>query len=303
MMWRSRIFGASLAALVLPFIASAQAPQQPQMPIMPIVPAGTVPAAVGQAPADQITSDMLQPIRLVMHPGVVQIVPLAVNHLNRIVTPFSKPKLHTTADLQFDVKGPVIYVTSGTPSTASVYITEGDNEEVAMELTMVFRQIPPKEVTLTLPEDVSLPVPSRMSPVASDGHDGDSNGQMPYIADIRQAMRAAALGKVPDGFTLRKINKFDMMPFCSLPPGLSTDWQRAQLLDGGETQIVVGVLKNNTEGPVEPVENWCGTAEVMSVAFWPRNYLEAGQETEVMIMRHRVRPELNGSVRPSLIRN
>ncbi|MTJ94329.1 MAG: hypothetical protein F8N36_15935 [Desulfovibrio sp.] len=315
MTWRIRVLSASLALSVLPFIASAQSVPQLQqqvggMPVvptsMPVVPATTVPGAVVQNPSDQITQEMLQPIRLVMRPGVVQIVPVAVSHLNRLVTPFVKPKLHTTADLTLDVKGSVIYVSSSTQSTASVYITEGDNEELALELTLVFRQIPPKEVTLALPEDVTAPVPSKMSSVgsgATDGRDGDPNGQMPYVADIRQAMRLAALGKVPDGYTLRKLNRFDVMPYCSLPPGLNVEWQHAQVLDGGETQILVGVLRNGTEGPMEPAEYWCGTAEVMAVAFWPRNYLEAGQETELMIMRHRIRPEMNGTVRPSLIRN
>lgn len=309
MSWRNRMLGACLAT-VLPGIALAADPVMPQMPIVPVATIAPAPppgpASVVTNPSDNtITPEMLQPLKIVMKSGVDQIVPMAVNHINRIVTPFVNPKLHTTATLTLDPKGSVIYVSSAVESTASVYITEGDNESMALELTLVFRKIPPRELTLALPDDVTPPAPRFNTVAASSGGEGGDggNGQMPYVAGIRESLTAAAHGRVPDGYSMRKLIKSDLAPYCSLPPGLSANWQKAQVMEGGDLQIVIGLLKNDTQGPVEPIENWCGTDDVMAVAFWPRNYLEPGQETEVMIMRHRPHQELRGSIRPSLVRN
>jgi conjugal transfer pilus assembly protein TraK len=72
-------------------------------------------------------------------------------------------------------------------------------------------------------------------------------------------------------------------------------------MEGGMTQIVVGVLKNGSQTAVEPQENACATEDVMAVAFWPRNLLEPGANTEVVVVRHRAIPEPK-TVRPLLVR-
>lgn len=79
---------------------------------------------------------------VVVQPGVNTIIPAAVNHLNRIVTPFEKPIVQTVSSANIKVRENVIYVSTADESPVTMYITPKDDEAVAISLTLAPRRVP-----------------------------------------------------------------------------------------------------------------------------------------------------------------
>ena len=77
-----------------------------------------------------------------MTPGVNQLVPVALGHLNRIVTPFAQPRVNTTSQASTEVRDHVIYVAPSEPVPVTLFITEADSEQQALSLTLVPKRIP-----------------------------------------------------------------------------------------------------------------------------------------------------------------
>src|SRR5699024_1112142 len=80
------------------------------------VPGLTLPAMdTRAAPADGSSGDgqgdyIATEKTLYLIPGVNQIIPIAKSHLNRIITPFADPVIHTTSTAQISTKGSILYV-------------------------------------------------------------------------------------------------------------------------------------------------------------------------------------------------
>lgn len=101
--------------------------------------------------------------RIVLRPGMHELIPIAKNYANRIVTPFRNPEIVSTGTQSASksnkagecgdicVKGNVVYVSTNRESPISMFITEEGSEETALSVTMLPRNIPPREVFLELP--------------------------------------------------------------------------------------------------------------------------------------------------------
>ena len=96
---------------------------------------------------------------LTMTPGVNQIIPVAIGHPNRIVTPFGNPEVVSTSLSggekegecgEVCIKENVVYVATDKEHPVTMFITEKGSETQALSLTMVPRKIPPREVFLKL---------------------------------------------------------------------------------------------------------------------------------------------------------
>ncbi|EBT3822543.1 conjugal transfer protein TraK, partial [Salmonella enterica] len=126
---------------------------------IPVVPASVmkkdVPAPVtsGQSSHEVVGSMNENPL-LTMKPGVNQIIPIAVGHPNRIVTPFSNPEIVSTSLTgatdngqcgEVCIKENVVYVATDKQYPVTMFITEKGSEAQALSLTMVPRRIPPRE--------------------------------------------------------------------------------------------------------------------------------------------------------------
>ncbi len=97
--------------------------------------------------------------------GVNQIIPIAVGHPNRIVTPFSNPEIVSTSLTgatdngqcgEVCIKENVVYVATDKQYPVTMFITEKGSEAQALSLTMVPRRIPPREVFLKLDGGVGI---------------------------------------------------------------------------------------------------------------------------------------------------
>ena len=253
-----------------------------------------VPASVLTVPDPQpdppVTDD--RPT-LVMTPGVNQLVPVALGHLNRIVTPFAQPRVNTTSQASTEVRDQVIYVAPSEPVPVTLFITEEDSEQQALSLTLIPKRIPARELVLTLAPGL-LPAGNR--PTGSKAAHWEQ--QQPYIQRLRDLFRHLALGKVPPGYRLDPV--VSPSPVCR-QGGLTFDFRRGQTVTGHRLRVQVGLMTNTSGQVLEFVERHCGAADVLAVTSWPYTLLEPGQSAEVYVARRGEPEPPRQPPRPSLL--
>ena len=88
---------------VCALVTGAQA--NPSTVETPGVPAQVLAEAKRETPEIPATAQAIQ-----VAPGVNEIIPVAVGHLNRIVTPFDKPHVRTVSQATTQIEGNVLYV-------------------------------------------------------------------------------------------------------------------------------------------------------------------------------------------------
>lgn len=240
---------------------------------------------------------------VVVQPGVNTIVPVAVGHLNRIVTPFEKPIVQTVSQSTFEVKGNVVYISTQDPSPIAMYITPSDDESVAISLTLAPRKIPPIQANLIigqLPGAGGRGVPGGQGGFRYSGQAKKWEEGQPYMESIKGIMRALALGGIPKGYSMGKLSRTDTLPAC-YQDGISFDFSRAQIVMGHNFKALIGVARNASAMPVMFDETSCTHPQLAAAASWPRNMLEPGQATEIYIVTRVGDAPSEDSSRPSLL--
>ena len=224
-------------------------------------------------------------------PGVNEIIPVAVGHLNRIVTPFDKPHVRTVSQATTQIEGNVLYVATPDENPVALYITPGETEDFALSLTLAPRKIPPREVKLTLNAVHYQKLNSLQNVAGVNGQDGKpgnpSQSSQDYMADIKAVFRALALMRTPKGYALRSPNSSETI-HCS-QPGLFT--HTGQALEGRNRVLLVGVARNTGTSTLEIDERSCADAgsDVLAVAAWPKVMLEPGEATELYVALRQAR--------------
>lgn len=244
-----------------------------------------------------------------MQPGENVFIPIAVNHPNRIVTPFRNPQVVSTTLTsngktgecgEICVRDSVVYVSTDKTYPVTAFITEGGREDIALSVTMMPRQIPPREVKLTVPEEVMETLRFDGSAVGASRKAAAWEASQPYVETLRTAFRTVALGSVPQGYVLRKVKSRDALPVCN-HPGLEFDFANGQIVEGHNLSIHVGVMKNVADTPVEFREQRCGGWRIAAVTSWPLKVLKPSQATEVYVAVKREEEKPAPSVRKPLI--
>jgi len=274
-------------------IASADEAPSPTSVETPPIPARLLSEAKREAEA---TSTSQQTLRV--SPGINEIIPVAQGHLNRIITPFDSPKVRTVSPATTQIEGHVVYVAPADENPVTLYITPGDNEELALSLTLAPRRIPPREIRLTLDADQyrklgSLQSASEQSPTTSGRPPQD------YVAELKQTFRALALMRTPRGYSLRAPLLGEVLR-CTQPDLATTI---GQTLEGRDLLVLVGTAKNSGLVPLELDERACAfeTQETVAVAAWPKVWLEPGEMSELYVAIRRT-PEAETTARPSLLK-
>lgn len=235
-----------------------------------------------------------------VRPGVNTLIPVAVGHLNRILLPFENPKIRTVNTATTEVHGRVLYVAPADESPFSLYVTEGESEDVAVSLTLAPGATAPREIRLRL-----LGAGARRStshkPSGSPFERPQTSsvaGEARYLSRIKQLIRNAANGQTPEGFTLRTPEKQERIRCPQLPLNVST----GQVLDGGSVKILIGAVKNATPRPQELDEPVCRRTApgTLAIAAWPRTHLSPGDSTELYVLIQSAPPEVRAD-RPRLI--
>jgi conjugal transfer pilus assembly protein TraK len=247
----------------------------------------------GDAPATALS---LGPKTIRVSPGTTAIVEVAIDHLNRIVTPFASPQVRTVSPATTQVDGNAVYVATASEEPVSLFITEAGDTATAISLTLAPRHIPPREVRLVLTGGlVRAPAPPVIPPRAIVTRD-----DQPYVEQIAAAFRALAQNRVPAGYRLRKAGRGERA--ACRQPGLSV--ATAQVLEGRGLRILAARARNQGKHPIVLDEGRCSAdagSIVAAVAAWPRSRLAPGEETELYVAVRPGESDRETGDRPSLL--
>ena len=254
--------------------------------------------------------------RIVLSPGQNELIPIALNHTNRIVTPFRNPEVISTSLTggsaksgncgEICVKGNVVYVSTDKTTPSSMFITEQGSEEQALSITMIPREIPPREVFLELPAGVQNrsngSERAANDAVRQENYEAESfERSMAYVDTIRTMLREIALGKIPSGYSLGSVRGARNIPSCK-QSFLKFDFLNGQRLTGHNLDVYVGTATNVGKETVIFDETSCGNWGSAAVATWPLHVLNPGQKTEVYVVMKEARKIIEAPERPFLIR-
>jgi conjugal transfer pilus assembly protein TraK len=234
----------------------------------------------------------LGPKTVTVEPGTTTIVEVAINHLNRIVTPFAAPQVRTVSTATTQVDGNVVYVATASEEPVALYVTDGQDPQTALSLTLAPRHLPPREI--------------RLQPSGGPWRGGIARGSpppaqaQPYVEGLVAAFRDLAKNRLPPGQDLRRARRGEGIR-CR-QPGLTVTG--GQVLDGQRLAIVTGVARNSGASALELEERSCSAGldgNVLAIAAWPRVWLEPGEATEVFVAVRPRAPDQEQRDRPSLL--
>ena len=261
-------------------------PQQVELP--------PVDASVLKAAKQQASS--VAPQQLQVKPGINELIPIAIGHLNRLVTPFDNPVVTTTSQATTSSKGKIVYVATADETPVTLYITPGDNQDIALSLTLIPKHIPAREIHLSLDKDTYKVLTKLQQQATSSGKSVDK--EQDYITTLKKLFRDLGLQKTPPGFSLRDPGKTEHIRCQQDRVQIRT----GQLLEGQDLVILVGVARNNGTTSIEFDERACATTEneVLAVAVWPKVVLGPNESTELYVAIRRSAEQAT-TLRPSLL--
>ncbi|TVQ95132.1 MAG: conjugal transfer protein TraK [Chromatiaceae bacterium] len=236
----------------------------------------------------------LGPQTVTSRPGTTVLVEVAIGHLNRIVTPFRNPIVHTVSTASTQVDGSILYIASDSEEPVALFISDGPGSETALSLTLAPRHVPPREIRLQVPgyrappdtsaEALPQAHPAHTTALANPlGHTGPAagGGRATYVGMLVERLRAMAQGHTPPGHTLQR-GTAGMQVDCDAPLQVR---RRTIARAPGSDVIALGV-RNRSQEPVEIDQRSCRSADAPLAAMgaWPRRTLEAGEDTEVFLL-------------------
>lgn len=255
---------------------------------IPVVAAKAAPAEKGAVNDQPPLADTL-----IMQPGINQIVPVSIYHLNRIITPFNDPAVTNSSAVVPEIRQNVLYISPQQEAPITLFITERGEESTALSLTLLPQRIPPREITLTLPSVKHQSALRRQTAKPWEQ-------SQPYVLTLRNLLRQLVLGEVPPGYNLVE-QRMDKPPVLCQQPGLAFDFSQGQQLLGHHLQVQVGVVTNRTSKPIEFRESSCAGYGVTAVAAWPKTALLAGDRSEVYVVQRQQPLQVPVTKRPSLL--
>lgn len=238
--------------------------------------------------------DRSQPRQVVqVAPSRTELIPVASDHLNRIVTPFDKPVIQTVAseeEMQTRIEGSIIYIALN--KTQTIFIHEDGEPENAIGLALVPRMMPPREIVLSAAGTSlaarrgdfgrAMRAPSR-PPVAS-------GRATPHVQQIHDIIVDVAKGNVPDGFRLfEAVTDVRGSDVCRADLPVNFDFSKAQMMVNDTHVVLIARAQLRGSRPLDLQEVWCAAQpSTVGVAFYPYTELtRQGQDTEVYVVLRR----------------
>jgi conjugal transfer pilus assembly protein TraK len=220
------------------------------------------------------------PATIPVRPGVVEVIPIGLQRLNRIRTPFQHPDVKTVSETaMIEVEGSVIYVSTDTRDPISMFITERGQPDLALSVQLMPARIPQIETAL------EIPGASQAMVRAQPGVAQDWELDQPYVETLSELMSTLARQEVPRGYGMKVFGAEDgiHLPACAFPPGVRV--RPAQILTGSNLIAVIAEVRNDSPFRVVLDESACAAPGVLAVAAYPLLTLERGQSTELYIAR------------------
>jgi len=215
------------------------------------------------------------PLDIQIKPGTNEIVTVSKGLMNRIVVPFPTPEVHTVNQSVVQVRGNVIYVATRTKSPIGLFITDKEDQSLAISLTLVPRDIPPREIRLKMNRGISTWSGNPMARKWEESGD--------YTSQIKKLLRSIALQEKPPGYALTKISSEDQKRFACEIPGL--DMTISQSMEGHHFRVGILTAVNTSKETIEINEPDCHRQGVVAVAAWPTVVLRPGEASELYIVR------------------
>ncbi len=280
------------------FSSQPVVPSQPDFGIeLPPVDASVLKAAKQQAAvSNSASATSIGPQHIAVKPGINELMPIAVGHLNRLVTPFEHPVVTTTSQATTSTKGKIVYVATADETPVTLYITPGDNQDIALSLTLIPKRIPAREIHLDLDKD-SYQLLNQWQ--RSDaGNRNSSQHEQAYISQLKSLFRDLGLQKTPAGYSLREPKSQEQIRCLQDRVQIKT----GQVLEGQDRLILVGLAKNTGTEMLEFDERSCATTQqdVLAISVWPNVVLKPQEATELYVVVRQA-PEASASLRPSLL--
>lgn len=232
------------------------------------------------------------------------VLPIAMGYTNRLVTPFSDPTVISTSLTMADQNGSgeifirnnTIYLSTRKDYPVTMFITQRDDEQYAISLTLIPKKIPPREIMFTIDDYALAKVKERTEQrVIKQDLKND------YLAEIKNLLKTVALNEIPLGYSLQKIIKGTYEPPCT-DPNLEISFANGQLLVGSNYDLYVGKVTNITDHELLVDERMCSNWEISAVALWPYNQLSSKQSTEIYVVINKEHYSNQGKFRPNLLR-
>lgn len=230
--------------------------------------------------------------------GINQIVPVGVEHLNRIITPFAVPTVQTSSTAKTSIKDNVIYVGTDVEKPVTMFIHEEGNQNNAISLTLVPQRIPPREIIVRFPDNYAG-ADGGFQPTGTPKAEKWEKSQ-PYVEAIKNLFRTLALGELPQGYQISRTPRNLTKPVCAMP-GIKFDFNNGQYIAGKNLAVFVGVATNISGQALEIKENVCGNWDTAAVSAYPRNVLNSGERTEMYVAIRQGQRKTSTTRRPSLI--
>ena len=226
--------------------------------------------------------------------GKTENVVIARGKLNRIVTPYSDPKVLTVDSLETKIDGSVVYIATDSETPVSLFISDAESgNTTSMQLTPQVL-LTPVEILIEGEQSRSLP-----------GGDSDFGGpklfrkDLPYISELKNIMQSLGKQQIPQGFTLEEVSEeIRSLSLCH-DPNL-TFWPE-QVLSGHESEIIVLIAQNNGATATVFEEASCASDNTIAISAWPKLHLEPKDRTEVYILMRLPTGNSGDEARPSLL--
>lgn len=243
-----------------------------------------------EAPHIQQMHNPTQMLELPVEEGVTKIVAASLHDLNAIYTPFSQISLTKNVNEKFTMKDNVIYFQPSTERPFSIYITQqGDPGAPTYKLTIGPSQVPVGQQIKLIPKEPYFPMNAKREEAKRNSSYSSS-----IISMLSDTARMLADPKLPgpDMFTVDE--DFAANPFYIGNALISPDMK----LIGSDYQIFVMTLSNRSNDIIQLVNS--DFAEIhpetglideqniiqaKGVGFYPRQVLEPGAETHVIVIR------------------
>lgn len=242
---------------------------------------------------------------VLIKPGVNTLIPVSIRQTNRIVTPFEKPVAQTLSNAEVKIVQNVIYVSPNDGNPVAVYITEKDDESVAISLTLLPQKIPPIQANLIVSTSINEAVSgisASDSTTAFTAKAKKFEQAQPYMETIKVIMRSLALGEIPQGYSMGQLRSGSAIPSCHLP-GFEFDFKNAQLIQGHDYNALVATVRNVSNRTLQFDEMACTHPLLAATAVWPKNVLEPGEKTELYVATRSANNIVRAAKRPSLLDN
>lgn len=232
----------------------------------------------------------LGPRTVSVSPGTTVLIEIAIGHLNRIVTPFASPVVHTVSTASTQVDGSVVYVATDTEEPVALYVSDAPGSATALSLTLAPHYVPPREIRLNVPgysrRGAPAPASSGASvtalPLLANATVSDTvGGAHPYVAGIVELLRGLAQGRVPPGYQVKKGTGTAKVRCAE---GLKL--RETQLTQGPASSVVSAAVRNASQGTLTIDQYACDIDNriIAALAAWPRKVLAPGEETEIFLV-------------------